>query len=309
MGITPGATSMKKHHAIALLVIANVIWGSSHAVGKRAVETFDPMVLAALRVVIGSVCFWGLRAVGIAPVERIPRHELTTLAAMGMLTVAGAQLLDYTGLTLTTATDSSLMIIGEVIFTTLLAWLWVRERLTRQRSVGLVLGIVGVVVLTLGGAPDSAYAPQRALGNVLVLAALFCESVFTVIGARYAQRYDALTILRWTYTGSLVVWVPLLVWTISQGLFPAASTAAWAAVVYTAVATSVVCYTLWFWVIRSAGASLGAMTLFVQPLVGSLIGIGMLGEPQSTGLYVGGALILLAMVLATYERDDALSTQ
>lgn len=295
---------MKKHHAIALLVLANIIWGSSHAVGKVAVETFDPMLLAALRVIIGSAAFWTLRLTGVAPVEPLPRREVGILASLGLLTVAGAQFLDYKGLSLTTATDSSLMIIGEVIFTTLLAWFWAREHLSGRRSAGLVLGIVGVVVLTVGGAPDSAAAPHRALGNTLVLAALFCESLFTVVGARYAQRYDASTILRWTYTGSLLIWVPVLVWTIATGRFPTTTPAAWLAVVYMATATSVVSYTLWFWVIRHAGAALGAMTLFVQPLVGSLLGILVLSEPQSTGLYIGGALILGAMFVATMGHDE-----
>jgi drug/metabolite transporter (DMT)-like permease len=43
------------------------------------------------------------------------------------------------------------------------------------------------------------------------------------------------------------------------------------------------------------------MTLFVQPLVGSVLGLLVLREPQSTGLYIGGALILVAMLVATVE--------
>ena len=66
-----------------------------------------------------------------------------------------------------------------------------------------------------------------------------------------------------------------------------------------AIATSVVSYLLWFWVIRSAGASLGAISLFVQPVVGSLIGLYVLAEPQSPGLYIGAGLILVAMLVAT----------
>jgi drug/metabolite transporter (DMT)-like permease len=59
-----------------------------------------------------------------------------------------------------------------------------------------------------------------------------------------------------------------------------------------------VSYLLWFWVIRSAGASLGAISLFVQPVIGSFIGLYILAEPQSPGLYIGAALILAAMLVA-----------
>jgi drug/metabolite transporter (DMT)-like permease len=191
------------------------------------------------------------------------------------------------------------MIIGEVIATTVLAWLFAREFISPQKRIGLVLGIVGVVVLTLGGAPDRSYAPNRALGNTFVLLALVCESIFTVLGAQYAQRFQPLTILRWTYTGSMLVWLPVLWWAYTENQIAAAPWEAWGAVVYMAVATSVVSYLLWFWVIRSAGASLGAISLFVQPVVGSLIGLYILAEPQSPGLYFGAALILAAMLVAT----------
>ncbi len=298
---------MTRLRAVLLLVLANVLWGSSHAIGKLAIDTFDPLYLAGLRISMATACFWGLRLSGIAPRESVPQRDVLTLAGLGLLTVACAQFLDYRGLSLTTATDSSLMIIGEVIFTTILAWLVAREHIGAQKRIGLILGIIGVMVLTFGGAPDSSYAPNRALGNTLVLLALLCESVFTVLGARFAQTYQPLTILRWTYTGSMLVWIPVLGWAFVHHAIPNASVAAWSAVVYMAVATSVVSYLLWFWVIRSAGSSLGAMTLFVQPVVGSLIGLVLLAEPQSPGLYIGAVLIVIAMFVATLaDREPML---
>lgn len=189
---------MSRTVALVLLAIANIIWGSSHAVGKIATDSFDPILLAGLRVVIATGIFWGIRISRIAPADHITNQQRAQLAALGIIAVAAAQMLDYSGLSLTTATDSSLMIIGEVIFTAVLAVLIAKEYLGWQRASGLAIGIVGVVVLTLGGAPNSEYAPNRLLGNTLVLAALFCEALFTVIGANIAQRYhphrDALDI-------------------------------------------------------------------------------------------------------------------
>lgn len=290
--------------ALLWLAIANIIWGASHAVGKVATDSFDPILLAGLRVVIATGIFWGLRITRIAPAEVIPGRQRGQLAALGLVAVAAAQMLDYSGLALTTATDSSLMIIGEVIFTAILAVVIAKEHLGWQRAIGLGVGIVGVVVLTLGGAPNSEYAPNRALGNTLVLGALFCEALFTVIGASIAQRYHPLTVMRWTYTGSLVIWVPVIVYHVAMGIFPSVSWEAWLAVAYVAVFTSVISYFLWFWVLRSAGSSLGAISLFIQPVVGACLGLFVLREPSSPGLYVGAALIFVALGLATIGQSD-----
>ena len=290
--------------ALLWLAIANIIWGASHAVGKVATDSFDPILLAGLRVVIATGIFWGLRITRIAPAEVIPSRQRGQLAALGLVAVAAAQMLDYSGLALTTATDSSLMIIGEVIFTAILAVVIAKEHLGWQRAIGLGVGIVGVVVLTLGGAPNSEYAPNRALGNTLVLGALFCEALFTVIGASIAQRYHPLTVMRWTYTGSLVIWVPVIVYHVAMGIFPSVSWEAWLAVAYVAIFTSVISYFLWFWVLRSAGSSLGAISLFIQPVVGACLGLFVLREPSSPGLYVGAALIFVALGLATIGQSD-----
>ncbi len=288
--------------ALLWLAIANIIWGASHAVGKVATDSFDPILLAGLRVVIATGIFWGLRISRVAPAEVIPARQRWQLAALGLVAVAAAQMLDYSGLALTTATDSSLMIIGEVIFTAILAVVIAKEHLGWQRAIGLAVGIVGVVILTLGGAPNSEYAPNRALGNTLVLGALLCEALFTVIGASIAQRYHPLTVMRWTYTGSLVIWVPIIIYHVAMGIFPSVGWDAWSAVAYVAVFTSVISYFLWFWVLRSAGSSLGAVSLFIQPVVGSLIGILVLQEATSPGLYVGAACIFVALALATVQR-------
>jgi len=296
---------MSRPLALLLLAIANIIWGSSHAVGKVATELFDPLLLAGLRVVVATMVFWGLRIGGIAPAEQLPNMQRFQLAALGLIAVAAAQMLDYSGLALTTATDSSLMIIGEIIFTAILAVIIAKEYLGWQRSIGLAIGIVGVVILTLGGAPNSEYAPNRALGNTLVLAALFCESLFTVVGASLAQRYHPMTVMRWTYTGSLVIWVPLILYTVMSGTFPSVGWDAWLAVAYVAIFTSVISYLLWFWVLRSAGSSLGAISLFIQPIVGSLIGLFILQEGTSPGLYMGAVLIFVALGLATIQRTPS----
>jgi len=296
---------MSRPIALLLLAIANIIWGSSHAVGKVATESFDPLLLAGLRVVVATAVFWGLRIGRFAPSEQMPTMQRFKLAALGLIAVGAAQMFDFSGLALTTATDSSLMVIGEVIFTAVLAVLIAKEHLGWQRSIGLVIGIGGVVILTLGGAPNSEYAPNRALGNTLVLAALFCESLFTVVGASLAQRYHPMTVMRWTYTGSLVIWVPLILYTVVSGTFPTVGWDAWLAVAYVAIFTSVISYLLWFWVLRSAGSSLGAVSLFIQPVVGSLIGLLVLQEGTSPGLYMGAVLIFVALGLATIQRSPS----
>jgi drug/metabolite transporter (DMT)-like permease len=190
--------------------------------------------------------------------------------------------------------------VGEVLFTAALAVILAGEHLNTFRRVGLVTGLVGVVVLIAGGASDSLpLAPARPLGDVLILAGLGFEAAYTVLGTRLTHRYDALTVLTLSVSGSCVVWLPVIVWYAAQGTLRLPGPTALAGVLYLALVNSVACYLLWFSVLRRAGASLGALSLLAQPVVGALLGIFALGDPVLPSTLIGGACVLVCLLLAS----------
>jgi drug/metabolite transporter (DMT)-like permease len=109
-------------------------------------------------------------------------------------------------------------------------------------------------------------------------------------------------------TGSLLLWLPILLWYILTGRFPTPSWAAIAGIIYLATITSALCYLVWFSVLRVAGSSVGAVSLFVQPLVGPLLGLVLLDDQLTIALLVGAVLIFVALYLMTMpERGGALA--
>jgi drug/metabolite transporter (DMT)-like permease len=192
------------------------------------------------------------------------------------------------------------MIVGEVLFTTLLAIALIGEQLTRPRTVALLVGVLGVIVLIAGGAAaqPTPEAPARALGDVLILAGLAFESLHTVLGTRLSQRYDALTVLTLTISGSCFIWLPVIVLFAQQSGLHLPSPQASIGVLYLAGVTSVACYLVWFAVLRRAGATLGALSLLAQPVVGALLGILLLSDPLTSTTLLGGACVLACVVLA-----------
>jgi drug/metabolite transporter (DMT)-like permease len=303
--------------AICLLVLANILWGSSYVVAKVALQEIPPPLLGSLRVLLATAILWPIllwrsraRAPSWRPIEPIARGDALRLAGLGLLGIGASYLLDYWGISLSTATAASLMIIAEVIFTALLASMLAGERLGHRKRVGIVIGIAGVLTLVLGNSVSGGTAGgwARVAGDALILACLLCEAVYTVFGAGLARKYQPLTVLVWAHTGSLLLWLPILLWYLASGRFPGLSMAAVAGVLYLASVTSALCYLIWFSVIRVAGSAVGAVSLFVQPLVGSLLGLALLGDPLTLALLAGAALIFAALYMITVpERSLSLA--
>jgi drug/metabolite transporter (DMT)-like permease len=290
----------------ALLVLANALWGASYVVAKVALEEIPAPLLAALRFTLASIvlCFVvGVRARAEGKFRIPDLPDLARLAALGVMGVAANGLLGYWGVSLTTATDAALLIVGEVLFTTLLAVALAREELSLPRGLGLIIGLIGVVVLIVGGASDSLpLAPARPLGDVLILAGLAFEAAYTVLGTRLTHRHDALTVLTITFSASCLVWLPVIAWYALQNTLTAPSGVALGGVLYLALVSGVLCYLIWFGVLRRAGATLGALSLLAQPVVGALLGVLLLGDPVLPSTIIGGACVLGCLVLASMVR-------
>lgn len=282
-----------------MLVFANALWGSSYVVAKIALQEIPPPILAALRFGLATLVLW-LIVLARGSVRLPHWRDALRLAALGAFGIGVNGILGYTGVSLTTATDASLLIVGEVLFTTLLAVLLANEQLDAPRGVGLLVGLLGVLVLIAGGASASlAGAPSRALGDVLILVGLAFEATHTVLGTQLSRRYAPLTVLTLTLTGSCLIWLPLLAWYAARGDLQMPSPQASAGVVYLAVVTGVACYLLWFSVLRLAGATVGAMSLMAQPVVGALLGIWLLGDSVTLSTLVGAACVVTCLCLAS----------
>jgi drug/metabolite transporter (DMT)-like permease len=300
---------MSRTVAIWLLIGANLLWGSSYVVTKVALTEIPPPLLAALRfslatVLIGLVMLWQRRRGDLAgpgrALAQLSRGDTVKLASLGLIGISLSYLLSYWGLSLTTATDAALMIICEVIFTSLLAVWLIGERLGLAKKLGITLGIGGVIIVVLGNATGSALAGAgllRAGGDLLIIAGLFCQALYSVLGTGLARKVQPLVLLAVTYSGSLLLWLPLLLWYLASGRFPVISLPTIAAIIYLAGVISLLCFFIWFSALPIVGANLGAVSLLIQPVVGALLGIMLLGDPITLSLTGGGPLIMLAFYL------------
>lgn len=287
------------------MILACVLWGSSHAVVKTAAIDTPPLLLAALRIAIAAPLLVAMQF--LTRRSAIRREDRIPLVRLSMFGIVASYLFFYTGIRYTLASDTSLLIVGEVIFTAIFAYFLVRERITRNRFIGLVVGTIGAVVLITGAAGhNTETASNRLLGDVLVLACLACESYYTVRGAAYLERNDAISLLAWVNSASLVVWIPFIIYYASTGALAAMTTDAWLATIYMSTITSVLCYFLWFRGVQAVGATVAAVALLFQPVVGATVGITVMGDPVTLPFIIGGVCIIGALAISSIPQKDHL---
>lgn len=275
---------MRPSDTVRLVSLA-AIWGASFLFMRIAVPTLGPVVTAELRTLIAGVVLaaWFALAGFDAQYRRWRRHYVI----VGVIGSAIPFLLwAYAALSLTAGVLSVLNATAPMWGAVCTAVL-LRERLTGKRIVGLVIGIVGVALVS---------RPQGEL-HVLAIAAALLATLFYGLVATYIKRWAADVPSRGMAVGTQLAAGVLLVPLIP--LWPPAGMPT-LGVVASIVALGVVCsgiaFLLYFRLIADIGAT-GALTVtYLIPLFGVLWGVLFLGETLSASMLAGGALVVLGTV-------------
>jgi drug/metabolite transporter (DMT)-like permease len=181
-----------------------------------------------------------------------------------------------------------------VVFGTLAA-AWMKEdTLTARKLVGCVVGFAGVgLIVRLG---PVAPTPEVLLATLACIGAAACYGVSTPLMKRATKHMEPLAIAAGIHLASLVVLLPGALWTLPQARF---TEGAMAALLVLGVVTSGLAYWLHVRVIRHVSPVAAMSPAFMIPVFGVAWGHLFLGEPLGSGIWSGGALILLAIALVT----------
>jgi len=223
----------------------------------------SPVPLAALRCAVAALVLLGVMAVA-APAWRRPSPaEWATLVLLGLVGNTLFQLGMVGGLRFTTPAHSALMIALNPVFTALLARVWLGERLTARRALGIGLAFGGVAVILAPGAGPAADATL--LGDLLSLGAAVAWAVYSVAGKPLLATRPSLEV---TTLAMVIGAVPLLpvglpgllrVPWVDLGL------GTWALLGYLSVVSLVVAYLLWYWALARAATRAGRRVLVPHP--------------------------------------------
>lgn len=285
---------------LLMLVGANVLWGSSWVVAKLVLHELSPLQISAWRM-IGTApvaALWLALALRRNP---LPRGAWPTLLVLGFMSFVASKFLNLWGLTLTTATHASLLTAVEPLFTIALGCLLLAEAFTKRRAGAFLCGAVGAWLLVTegGGWTGAGAASGPALGDLIFMAGLALEAGYSVIGKSLLTRHAPAVVTMATVLASLVFWAPLAGWDGLRNGWPAWSPAVLAGLAFLSLGCTVLAYWIWFLALREMEAGLAALTIFVQPVWGSLLAVWLLDEPLLGSTLVGGALVLVSLYLAT----------
>jgi drug/metabolite transporter (DMT)-like permease len=258
----------------------------------------DVYGLLAVRFVLAAIAMGvvlRVRGIGLPPLRRV-----LALAAMGGIGYVSQSYCFFSALNHAQASLVALLLYLYPLFVTILAAIFLKEKLTTAAVIALVLCSVGAG-LTVGGGQGSP------LGIALGLAAAVIYSVYIVVGARVTAGVNAIATTTVICTAAAVVYVAIGILRSSAGVPPQFPSTAggWLALLAIALVSTVLAILTFFAGLQRLGAAKASMLSTLEPVVTVLLAAALLGEQIGMAQAVGGGLILLGVLWLTRRASGA----
>ena len=274
------------------LVLLSALWGGSFLFIRVAVPALGPFLLVGLRVGLAAAALI-LYALAIGRMPKI-RTRWRSFLVLGFLNAAVPFSLISAAEIHLTASLAAILNSTTVMFTAIVAAVWMGDVLTARKAVGIMLGIAGVTVLV-------GWDPLPLNGLVLLaVAAMLIASLSYALGATYAKRsfsgIPPLGMAIGQLCGALVLLAPLAAVS-DPGEAPSFVVAL--SMLGLALLSTAVAYLIYFRLIENVGPTSTVTVTLLVPVFGLLFGVFLLDEPFGPGTLAGLGIILLSVVLIT----------
>jgi drug/metabolite transporter (DMT)-like permease len=277
---------------LGALLLLSALWGASFIFIRVAVPALGPFVLVELRVGLAAVAL----ALCAAFLGRLPKLRVRwrQFALLGMVNVAIPFSLISTAEINLTASLAAILNSTTVMFTAVVAAVWMGDALTARKLVGVVLGIVGVTVLVGWDPIVLNWAVLLSVG------AMLAASLAYALGSVYAKRTFAgsppLAIAIGQLTAAATLMLPLAAVSVPD---ERPSTIVVLSILGLALPSTALAYMLYFRLIENVGPTSTSTVTLLVPLFGLLFGVVLLEEPVGLGTLAGLVLILSSVTLIT----------
>lgn len=284
-------------------LFAVVVWGANFVATKDVVSEISPVTIVWMRfgmgfLILGATVAW--RKQFALPAK----SDLAYLALLGFIGITFHQWLQATGLITAAATTTAWIVATIPIFTAILAWLVLRERLSKIAVLGIALATFGVLLIVSKGDLSALRSGNfGSIGDFLILISAVNWAVFSVLSRRGLASQPAARLMFYVmFFGWLFVSVWLFAFGPGLSEIPQLSSRGWGNILVLGIFGSGLAYIAWFDALREIPASRLSAFIYIEPLVTVIVAAIWINEIITATSLIGGGIIIFGVVLVNRRQ-------
>ncbi len=194
------------------------------------------------------------------------------MALCAVFGVAVNQVLFFEGLNRTTPISASIIATGIPIYILIFSHFILKEKITGIRVFGIMLGATGALMIILSAGTGD-FRLNTLLGNSMIFANNACWALYLVLLKPLMEKYDTLTIMKWTFLFGLIIIFPFSFRIVASSSFAQIPFAIWMSILFVVFITSGFAYCLVNYSLKTVSPNVNGIYIYLQPLVATIAAI------------------------------------
>ncbi|MGI8812257.1 MAG: DMT family transporter [Pyrinomonadaceae bacterium] len=278
----------------AALLGVQAFFGSLPVVGKIVLGSIPPIALVGFRVGITALVLFLFQLYR----KRIwlqHSSDYLRLAIFSLFGVVFNQLLFVGGLSLTKASNTSLLAVTIPIFAIAVGAAAGTERLRPAKIGGIILAAIGIIILL--DPRNASFSSQTTIGDIMIVLNSLSYGIYVATSKSVVTRNGAFRSIMWIFIFASLICVPLGAFSVSSIDIQSVPIFIWFLIAYIAVFATATPYLLNAWALARVDASVVAVFVYLQPVIGFLLAVIFLGEGVGFTFIIAAALVFAGVFL------------
>lgn len=289
--------------AYAGLTLTIFFWAINTVIAKAVVMEIKPMALSFYRWLLAFIFILPFAVPHLKKDIILIRQNLGILFILSIPSVTAYNSLVYFGAQYTSATNISLVVATMPVMTILFAWVMNREKPFALQAFGIMISIIGVLIIISQGSWQVLSTLSLNPGDLLIVLSIASWSFYSVLLKKNQINISPISLLTVLIFFGVLCILPFYVWEFSvfQGFELKITTVIM--FLYLGVFPSIVSYLCWNFGVKTAGASIASVFMYLLPVFTSIIAYLFLNENLFLYHFAGGLLILFGLIMSSLKHN------
>ena len=277
---------------------ASAIYGANHTIAKGLMpDVIGPFGFIILRVVGAALLFWIISP--LFPSEKIDRSDWLRVLGCSFFGMVLNMNMFFKGLQLSTPINSSVVITLTPVLLLVLTAVFLKERITWTKAIGISIGLAGAMMLIFFGPRAQANAPNIPLGNLLFVVNASSYAIYLIMVKPLVAKYHSVTLMKYFFLLAIFMNIPIGWGEFSAVDWPGLNFDMIWKMAFVVVGTTFLTYLFNIYALKQLSPSTIGAFIYLQPVLAAFFAI-LAGADELSPLRIGAAaLIFFGVFLST----------
>lgn len=282
---------MKEKFEKYMMLFATIFWAGAFIAGKFSIGEFPVFSLVFFRFLIATIIIFMI-LIKTEENWKINKQDLKTFLVLGIVGMVGYHVFFFLSLKYTSATNSSLIGATNPIVTTMLACIFLKDKITYKNILGILISLFGVILITTNGNISVLFNMKFNIGDILMMVAVLCWATYGVLSKKVLEVYSPIKITSYAFLTCVIILIPLVILEKPWVYMPNTTFNGWMSVIYMAIFPSVGGYLIQQMSIKKIGPTKTSLFINLVPVFSMILAFCILGESISIIKIIAGILII-----------------